>query len=353
MTFGANISTPMNNKASSSSNHNPTALASWMRGLARELEQQGCNAPALFEEAGLDFNLLESSEARYPVTRTTRLWQKAVAATGDEALGIKAIRHLTPATFHAVGLSVMASETLEQAFGRMRRFADLVTDASEIELLQSDSGFVVELKVKEGAQPAHQSTDGFLCLLANAGKGLGDASLVPLRVELSRPAPQPQNLDLFEKSFAAPLFFECATMRIVYDLETVRTRLKGANPLVAEHLDQASQAAIERLKPAQSTSRRLRTWVSSQLGNGAPGIEQAAQHMNMSTRNLQRKLAEENTSLASIVDDIRQSEAQRRLKQTQDTLTAIALDLGFSDASAFSRACKRWFGKSPSDIRAG
>ena len=342
----------MNNKASNSTANNPTALASWMRGLARELEQQGCDAPALFEEAGLDFSLLDSPEARYPVAQTTRLWQKAVTATGDEALGIKAIRHITPATFHAVGLSVMASETLEQAFERMRRFADLVTDASEIELLRSDSGYIVELRVKEGAQPAHQSTDGFLCLLANAGKGLGDASLVPLRVELTRPTPLPQNLDLFEKSFAAPLLFECATMRIVYDLETVRKKLKGSNPLVAEHLDQASQAAIERLKPVKSISRKLRAWVVGQLENGAPGIEQAALHMNMSARNLQRKLADENTSLATIVDDIRQSEAQRRLKQTQDSLTAIALDLGFSDASAFSRACKRWFGKSPRDIRA-
>ena len=73
--------------------------------------------------------------------------------------------------------------------------------------------------------------------------------------------------------------------------------------------------------------------------------------MNMSARNLQRKLADEGTNLASIVDEIRQTEAAHRLKQSQDSLTAIALDLGFSDASAFSRACKRWFGKSPSDIR--
>lgn len=322
-----------------------------MRGLARELEHQGCDARAFFEQTGLDFSLLDSPEARYPVAQTTALWQKAVQATGDETLGIKAIRHITPATFHAVGLSVMASETLEQAFGRMRRFVDLVTDASEINLDTDKAEFVVELKLKEGAQPAHQSTDGFLCLLANAGKGLGDPSLVPLRVELSRPAPHTDNLDFFEKSFAAPLQFGCNTMRIVYELATVHTRLKGANPLIAEHLDQASQAAIDRLKPANSTSRQVRDWVSKQLEQGAPRIEQVAAHMNMSARNLQRKLADEGTSLAFIVDEIRQSEAQRRLKQNQDSLTAIALDLGFSDASAFSRACKRWFGKSPSDIR--
>lgn len=341
----------MNNKASNSTTSTPTALASWMRGLARELELQGCNAPSLFARVGLDFALLDSPEARYPVHQTTLLWQQAVHATGDETLGLKAIRHITPATFHAVGLSVMASETLEQAFGRMRRFADLVTDASEIDLLSSDSEFVVELKLKEGAQPAHQSTDGFLCLLANAGKGLGEPGLMPLRVELSRPEPEPQHKDYFERSFDASLLFGCKAMRLVFALATVQTRLKGANPLIAEHLDQASLAAIERLKPTNSASRLLRTWVVTQLDKGAPSIELAAAHMNMSARNLQRKLADEGSSLAAIVDDIRQSEAQRRLKHTQDSLTAIALDLGFSDASAFSRACKRWFGKSPSDMR--
>lgn len=322
-----------------------------MRGLARELELQGCNASDIFAQAGLDFALLDSPEARYPVPNTTALWQNAVHATSDEALGIKAIRHITPATFHAVGLSVMASETLEQAFDRMRRFAELVTDASEFILRTTDTEFIVELQLKEGAQPAHQSTDGFLCLLANAGKGLGDPSLTPLRVELSRPAPQAENLDFFAKNFAAPLQFGCSTLRIVYELTTVRRRLKGANSLIAEHLDQASQAAIERLKPTSSASRMVKTWVASQLEHGAPSIEQAAAYMNMSTRNLQRKLADESSSLAAIVDEVRQTEAQRRLKQSQDSLTAIALDLGFSDASAFSRACKRWFGKSPSDIR--
>lgn len=343
----------MNKKASHTAENPPTALASWMRGLARELEQQGCQAQTLFEQAGLDFSLLEAAEARYPVPQTTRLWQLAMQATGDETLGLKAIRHITPATFHAVGLGVMASETLEQAFERMRRFVDLVTDASEIELLTTETEFQVQLKLKPGAHPADQSLDGFVCLLANAGKGLGDANLLPLRIELMRPPPKAENLRYFERSFAAPLVFSCSQVRIVYHLATVRTRLKGANPLIAEHLDQASLAAIERLKPRSSVAKKVKAWVEKQIGQNALGIDQAASHLNMSARNLQRKLAEEGTSLASIVDETRQAECLRRLTNTNDSITSIALDLGFSDASAFSRACKRWFGKPPSEIRPG
>ncbi|MCQ8895276.1 AraC family transcriptional regulator [Limnobacter humi] len=329
----------------------PTALTSWMRGLARELELRGLSSSALFAEVGLDHSLLDNPEARYPVVDTTRLWLRAVELTGDEALGLKAIRHITPATFHAVGLSVMASETLEQAFGRMSRFADLVTDASQIVISTRESTFEVELRIRDASRPAHQSVDGFMALLANAGKGLGSPELIPLRVELSRPEPQGEALDLFNKLFVAPVSFGQPRIALVYALHTVQTRLKGANPLVAEHLDQASLAAMERLKPATSLSRMLKNWARERLPHGTPTIEEAAQQVNMSARNLQRKLAEEGTSLAALIDDIRQTECLRRLKHTQDPLTAIALDLGFSDSSAFSRACKRWYGKSPSELR--
>lgn len=322
-----------------------------MRGLAKELEQRGLDAPALFAQSGLDYALLDAPEARYLVSNTTALWQKAVELTADEALGLKAIRHITPATFHAVGLSVMASATLEEAFGRMSRFVDLVTDASEMKLCTDATHFVVELNLREGAQPAIQSMDGFACLLANAGRGLGEPSLLPLRVELSRPHPQPGNLGFFEKSFVAPVAFGQPGIRIVYALDTVKARLKGANRLIAEHLDQASQAAIERLKPSPTLRKSVRDLVLRNLQQGAPNLDDVASHLAMSTRNLQRKLAEEGSSLADIVDDVRREEAKRLLANTQAPLTAIALDLGFSDASAFSRACKRWFGKPPSELR--
>lgn len=331
----------------------PTALASWMRGLARELELRGLQPALLFEEVGLDPALLDQSEARYPVARTTKLWRRAVELTGDEGLGLSAIRHITPATFHAVGLGVMASETLEQAFTRMSRFADLVTDASQIVLREEGDTFIVELAVRADAEPADQSIDGFVALLANAGKGLGEPSLRPREVRLRRLASNRPFQEALERTCAAPVLFGQSRIELVFDSATVRTRLKGANPLIAEHLDQASLAAIERLKPVGQLSQKLRSWVTTQLAEGTPGLEDAAAHMHMSARNLQRKLAEEGSSMALLIDDVRQHEAMRRLKQTQDSMIAIALDLGFSDASAFSRACKRWFGKSPSDIRAG
>jgi hypothetical protein len=60
------MTSKVTHKASNPAGNTPTALASWMRGLARELEHQGCDAQALFSEAGLDFALLDKHVTQYP-----------------------------------------------------------------------------------------------------------------------------------------------------------------------------------------------------------------------------------------------------------------------------------------------
>ena len=330
-----------------------TALATWMASLARELELRNINPSDLFEEVGLDYTRIFEPEARYKISDTTRLWKRAVALTGDEALGLKVIRHSSGASFHAVGLSVLASENLEHAFRRMSRFADLVADASQMVLNETGDGFfTIELLPLVGVDPAVESIDGFMALLCNAGRSLGDENLKPLRVELKRPAPSEHFLDIFNKAFDVPLLFGQPVCKVVFDIATVRTRLKNANPFIAEHLDLASQAAIERFKPSNTLTQTLRQWIK-QRQLSELSINEAAQSLNMAARTLQRKLADEGSSFAGLIDEVRQAQALQRLRQTQDPIIAIAIDLGFSDPSAFSRACKRWFGKSPSEMRSG
>lgn len=335
----------------------PTALATWMRGLAQQLKHLGHSPEQLFKEAGLDYALMDQPEARFPVVNTTRLWQMAVQLTGDEALGLKTIRFITPTSFHSVGMSVLASRTLDEAFQRLSKFGDLITDASEM-LLQhkADDTFELAIRLRGDVQPAFQSTDGFMALLANVGKALGSPELSPLRVELTRPQPATEHVQFFDKVFGTQVLYGQAQLKLVFRQQTVLAPLSGANPAIAAHLDQASTAAIEKLKPAQGCAQKVRQLIESvvqkRTGEPLPSAEDLARQMNMSSRNLQRKLAEEGVTLVEMMDQIKKDSAERRLRDDKDPITAIALDLGFSDASAFSRACKRWFGVSPSQIRA-
>ena len=64
-----------------------------------------------------------------------------------------------------------------------------------------------------------------------------------------------------------------------------------------------------------------------------------------------RRLAEAGTSFHDLVDDTRREMAQRYLQAGTATPTEIAFALGFADPSNYYRACRRWFGKPPGEVR--
>ncbi|MDN3613057.1 helix-turn-helix domain-containing protein [Vibrio gallaecicus] len=79
--------------------------------------------------------------------------------------------------------------------------------------------------------------------------------------------------------------------------------------------------------------------------------ENIASTLCMSTRTLNRKLQQEGINFRRLFDKYRLELSLTMLNRNEANITLIALELGFSDSSAFSRAFRKWTGQSPGQIR--
>ncbi len=86
------------------------------------------------------------------------------------------------------------------------------------------------------------------------------------------------------------------------------------------------------------------------IAQGATRPQDAARRLALAPRTLRRRLAEAGRSFSALVDEHRRAEA-RRLVRRGDALVEIADALEFSDATALSRAYRRWYGVAPSRDR--
>ena len=82
-----------------------------------------------------------------------------------------------------------------------------------------------------------------------------------------------------------------------------------------------------------------------------PDPEAIARRLAVSLRSLQRKLADEGTSFAALLDETRSTLARGYLDEDRYSVSEITYLLGFAGVSAFSHAFKRWTGSSPSAYR--
>ena len=100
-----------------------------------------------------------------------------------------------------------------------------------------------------------------------------------------------------------------------------------------------------------SLSTRVRSLIAHQLARGKVGVEAVASQLHMSRYTLHKKLKREGLTFASLLEEVRRTQALSYLQDRSKPLVEIAEQLGFSELSAFSRAFKRWMGASPAEYR--
>ena len=82
-------------------------------------------------------------------------------------------------------------------------------------------------------------------------------------------------------------------------------------------------------------------------------VDQAAALCGYSKSALTRRLVQLDTSIIDIPTDLRMTDAKDKLVNSFLSINRIAVSLGYSDATAFSRAFKKYIGQSPSAYRRG
>jgi len=321
-------------------------LATWIKAIGRALEAAGCNSAALLAEAGFDPEALEGPTARCPLANAGRLWELAVAATGDVALGLKVASHLKHTTFHALSYGLCASSTLKEAFERVQRYCHVASDAVEYELLKCGSDYQVVIKTR--VELPFESMDALVAAHVRMCRSMLGREFSPLLVELRRPRPTP--CEDFERLLRAPLRFGAPQNRLVFDAESVERPLEGGNPELAHHSDVIALQYITRIE-RDDIRGRVREALLQRLEGREPSQEEIAERLHVSARTLQRKLADSGTTYKEILDETRHTLALAYLSEPQHSVNEITYLLGFSSGSCFTRAFRRWTGQSPSDWR--
>lgn len=329
----------------------PSILASWTRALRKQLDALGLDSLALSRAAGLDPQLMDDPNARYPVTVTTRFWELAVQASGDPALGLRVSRFVSPTTFHALGYALVASGSLREVFERIVRYHPVVSDALVMSFERVDEHYEFRFRVPDGSpMPANEAMDAFAAIYVRTCRNRLGRHYAPLAVHLMRP--QPEDPQPWHTVFRAPLFFGAAENLLLFSCEDFDSHLDDANPELAEHNEAVLNRTLEQLS-ALTWERKVRGAIETQLPEGEPSAEHIAHTLHLSLRSLQRHLADVGCRYDLLLNQCRQNLALQHMRDPGCSLSEVAYLLGFADTSSFSRAFKRWTGMTPSQYREG
>jgi len=167
---------------------------------------------------------------------------------------------------------------------------------------------------------------------------------------VSFPYSKPTWADKYYQFLPCPVTFgkDSATISIPTSLLSIPS--VSSNPRSVDLAKSQCDIELSRLSQYNTLSDKVANFVENE-GSFNLTVDDIAKHLNVSKSTLSRKLKQENTSYKSILENLRKQEAKNLLVNSDLTVEAIALKLGYEDSSNFGRSFKRWFSCSPKIYR--
>ncbi|MFP5307747.1 MAG: AraC family transcriptional regulator [Gammaproteobacteria bacterium] len=313
----------------------------------------GGDPSALLSKVQIDPASLGNRHAVIPYRAVVRLLERAAAELGCPDFGMRLAA--AQGGFKILGplqYAMRNSRTLREAFRYGVEHNHVYSTGTQLhyEEHRVEGAVLLRIELLLPRKPSHlQTMERSLLLTQHSALSISGGRARAREVWFTHAPISP--LSTYEAHFGAPVRFGQRMNGLLFSEQDLDLPIADADPQVYE----LATSYIEDHFPAADAplSARIKAIVERLLLAGNCTYSGVASMLGMHPRTLQRRLQAEGESFESIKDSVRRDIALRYLKQPSVPLIQIARMLGYSETSALSRSCYRWFSASPRQMRSG
>jgi AraC-like DNA-binding protein len=329
-----------------------TVAASLAADMVSYLDAHGVDGAAVCRRAGLDLGLVDGSAVeRIPARTMVAFWREAILAADDPDLGLHTSADFNPGALDIVGYVMLSSRTADEALRRGARLMRLLNDGMALEVIRGRASTVCRIVWLESrpnpfvADP-RQLVDSVLLGVVRQLSLLTQRTVTPLAVTVRHAKPAHGDSE-YRRLFGTTTRFKAAVDSVELRNADLDVALRSGNAALLTTFEAHADAALAALGARDTLAGRVVAEIVADLKGEPPAIAQVAKALAISPRHLQRGLAAEGATFKGLLDDARREVALRHLESGTSTVAQVAWLVGFSEASAFHRAFRRWTGHAP------
>jgi AraC-like DNA-binding protein len=310
---------------------------------------RGVTIEALLAGTELSPEVFEIPEARISYDEYGILIRNALRLTGDSGLGSEVGKHLGAGQMGVLGLALMTSRTVGEAFDLWLQYAPALAPSWELSLSAEPPEATLVAREAMSHRPFEvYATELLLSATLTIGRQLLGADLPVRRVQLAYS--RPPHADRCPEVYARAVEFDQDVTRMAFDAAMLDATIPFADPATAK-LARRYCAEQLPLDPAlEALVPKVRRILANAVGK-PPNLLQLARTLQTSPRTLRRIFDQMGTSYRELLDESRRTRAVEWTRSASLSVGTIAERLGFRDVRSFRRAFKRWTGHPPGALR--
>ena len=326
---------------------NPAVHPVYARLICADLRRRGFDEEAILARTRLQWADLHGQNVFLNFDQFRRLVARAVELSQCPSLGLSVGQSTQLSAHGAVGYAAMAANNVGEVLGLMQRYNNLRQRVAYFEV-DTHAGLSLVLREDLMAPEIREYLMGhFAAGLIHLLETITGQDLKS-RVQIAWPFVRPNWAKAY-LDFCSQSTFGSEQLRIDMPPDLLLTPSLAPDPEAYRLALRDCEHQLAQMQKGSLTMRVQQRLLASQ--SDYPTLEQMAALEHVSARTLIRQLKHEGVTYQMLLDGVREELACWLLIQTDQSIEAIAEQLGYQDTSNFSRTFRRWLGCTPSDFR--
>lgn len=315
-----------------------------LRVLYEEARRRGIDPKPLLPRFGFTPRDVDNPLARVGRDNLFRFTDHISDLLGDPAFHLEATANADIGAFGAADFVVTTAPTLGIGFSRVAAGFAVINSGLRMVPVVGTREACLRLSAVHEPFPHPVDVETVAVAAATRARRATHGQAGPLRV--TRTGPDRGYRARFESLLACPVAYDADEDAIVFDRATWDTRPATTHPAFATLFALVAEPVVAALVPAPPLSASVERVIEERLDDGGLNAAQVAAVLDVATRTLHRRLANEGRRFGELVDAVRLRVSQRELSRGR-SVAEVAEVVGFSEPAAFSRAYRRWTGHPP------
>ncbi len=315
--------------------------------------EQRIDISPILAGTGVSVNDLNEPAFRLTTEQELVIYTRIAKANRSASLGLRVGCKLSLANYGILGFSMMCAKTLGEAVRSIAQFSPLISWASSNTLTRVNDGdydgylLTIEPTVQHEQAIELEASSTF----ASLNRVLNDIASVPFsyqHIYLKHRASE-EELRAYRQHFECAVTDNHDTYSAFIDNEIFEHKLPHAQPHYGALIKDLCKQEMANFNRGNIVDLIKRYIVNTDVQSLT--MQSAADHVNLSTRQLRRRLADHHQSFQQLLDAHRTTQAKQYLSTTHLSVEAIGQQLGFSDARSFRAFFKRNTSLTPAQFR--
>jgi AraC-like DNA-binding protein len=321
--------------------------AEWAGETVTWLDRHKIATGPLLEKLRIDRRDLKYGR-QIPATHFAALLDFGAAQTRDGHFGLHRGGEFRLKDGGVLAYLAACAETLGEAMSYYQRYAAIVCNGFTIERVSDDDGVWLLLHVADASWRRCRHLGEFtVARTVGALRIVTGVRLRPLSVQFAHVRAGP--VAECRRLFGCAVAFGERTDAIRLSTDALALRIPTADSRLGIMLRSYADGLLKQVRPKgrDSLADKAAAVIAQRLSSGEVSLRDVARRLHLSERTLRRRLQESGVTFSELVSRVRRDLADDWLQRTDFNVKHISYLLGYSDAAAFSRAYKRWTGRSP------